>query len=376
MKKLLLIIMFLLTLGLTVSNTYAYKPYDSELLGAYQPYYYDFELIEDTPTYHVLVINEQTISTETNILYVNIPADSFRANTANGVDATISFYDSISDTWIDYFLGDLLLPGDTIQGDIRLTIRFNALAALGSILGDVLLYNFTKFKITLPLTQNSLPTEISEDLQYNYYFENTTIFTLKRYFLIQFVDRAEVVKADFVESDTIPTPPVLDPAPAGFVFIGWYAIDKNASGSDPVFIPVTTSGPNAYDNIVSGYFEEVPGADYRLIRLIARYKNLSTGSLTEPTFDATTPTGIENIFATFGMHNSTGYTIFFLFVILVLLIIFAGLKLPIIVYFIGTLATTLFFMFTGMLPVFISIIVILIMVVIFFSMNLGGNSYE
>ena len=147
MKKILLIIMLILTLGLTVSNTYAYKPYDSELLGAYQPYYYDFELTEDTPTYHVFVINEQTISTESNILYVNIPADAFRANTANGVDATISFYDSISDTWIDYFLGDLLLPGDTIQGDIRLTIRFNALAALGSILGDVLLYNFTKFKM-------------------------------------------------------------------------------------------------------------------------------------------------------------------------------------------------------------------------------------
>ena len=369
MKKILLFVMLLITFSISITTTYAYDPVDPEILGEYMAEYYDFEAQTLSPNYNAYVIEETAIPIDSNILYVTIPADADRVTVANSVDAEISFYDSLTDTWIDYLLDDLLIPGDTITDEIRLTIRFNALASLGSILGDIVLYNFTHFKITLPLAQYATTDEA-------YYIANTAIYTVQTFYLIQFIDRFEIVANEFILGSSVPTTPVLDAPPEDYVFIGWFAIDQNASGFDDTFIPVETSGPNAYDNLISGYFEDVAGAEYRMVRLYARYKSLVTGDLTGPNFDPTAPDGIKAIFASFGMNNNTGYTLFFMFILIILFMVFAALKLPILIYFVAGVSSTLFFMFFGLLPIFISIVIILLMVIAFFGFNLGGHSYE
>ena len=377
MKKLLLLTMLFLTFGISISTTYAYKEITTSQQGIYVPYYYDFDVVELDTDYHAMVITEQDIPAESPILYVNIPADGDRSPSQNGVDAEISFYDSISELWIDYFIGDLLLPGDTIQDNIRLTIRFNSLADLGSILGDVTSYNFTKFKITLPLIYQILPTTTSENLKYNYYYENTTIFQTIKYFKVFFYDRLEHLYTGTVTSTSIPTEPERAIDPANMEFIGWYTIQTlEGTENTQLYQYITVTGPNAYQEVINDYLLFTENSNIGALRLFARYQDKTTGNITTPTFDDTVPNGINSIFATFGMNNNTGFTLFYMLILFVLFILFASLKLPIIVYFIGTLATTLFFMFFGILPIFISITVILIMIVIYFGLNIGGVNYE
>lgn len=377
MKKLLLILMFFLTLGLSTSLTYGYKPISTSQQGVYVPYYYDFNVVELATDYHAMVITEQDIPAESPILYVNIPADGDRSPSQNGVDAEISFYDSLTSTWIDYFIGDLLLPGASIGDAIRLTIRFNSLAELGSILGDVTSYNFTKFKITLPLIYQILPTQISENLKYNYYYDNTTIYQTLLYYKVYFYDRLEYLSQGTVTSTSIPDVPTRDADPANMEFIGWYTLQTlEGTPDNQLYQLISVTGPNAYQEVINDYLLFTENSNIGVLRLYARYRDKTTGSITTPEFVDTIPDGINGIFATFGMNNNTGFTLFYIFILLVLFILFASLKLPIIVYFIGGLATTLFFMFFGILPIFISIVAILLMVVTFFGLSIGGNSYE
>jgi hypothetical protein len=377
MKKIIIVLMFILTLGFSISTTYAYKPYTTEQQGTSVPFYYDFNVVELATDYHAMVITEQDIPSESNILYVNIPADGQRTPSANGVDAEISFYDSLSDLWIDYFIGDLLFPGDTMGDEIHLTIRFNALADLGSILGDVTSYNFTKFKITLPLIYQILPTSVSESLKYNYYYDNTTIAQTILYYKVYFYDRLEFLGQGTVTSSSIPDVPVRDADPANMKFIGWYSLQELiGTETEGLYHPITVSGANAYQEVTNNDLEFVENSNIGILKLFARYQDKTSGAITPPTFENDMPFGINAIFATFGMNNNTGYTIFFIFILLVMFLLFASLKLPLIVYFIGGISTSLFFMFFGIMPIYLSIIVILLMVVTFFGINLGGSNYE
>lgn len=352
MKKILILLLMLFLIPLSITKTKA------EIIDPDFPQYYyqQYELEPYTffGDWDGLIIVEQAVYSDSHALFINLPADTDRIASGGGNTSKISLYDSITASWISVDISDLLLPGDAITDAFSLTIRYNTTSAFGDLSGK----NITKFSIYVLLAE----TVSAFGERYSYYAENAEIYAPVLSFVVRYIDRLEIIGTQTILGyPVVFSIPTRAADPTGYEFVGW----RNRDGD---FISFDEETAN-WD--VNSNFEIVGETVY--LNVYAYYRHINTGLFDEPTATPDDPGGILTILAEFGLATTTGLTIVFIVVLFFLFIVMALLKLPLIIYFIVGLGVTVLFMFLGFLPIYISIISILLLVITFFSIRTMGG---
>jgi hypothetical protein len=354
MKKYLLIILIgLISIPLLGLNIKA-DVYDD--FPQYSFTDYDFTVYDLGNDYDALRIWDIPIENTSDLLYIVLPADADR----KAVGSYISLYDDMTESWITLDLDDLLIPGHFITEEYRLTVRYRTTSPG---------YDFTGTNITMFRLQIALNQFVDGSTKLADYNDNpeswVRIPTVQ--FLLRFIDRLKVIDTleivGYPESIPIPTRAA---DPAGYKFVGW----KSITGDYVIF-----DGPNQ-NWFVSEYFRVVNGVTQ--LDVYAYYSSTLSGLYTEPTQGPTDPGGILTLLDTFGLATNFGLSFVYIVILILMFIGLALLKVPLIVYFILTLGLTGIFMFLGYLPVFISIISIMIILITFFGIRQfsGGGTDE
>jgi hypothetical protein len=189
------------------------------------------------------------------------------------------------------------------------------------------------------------------------------VASFKSAFTIEVVTWADVVffysqlqlyqQIFYYETFTLPTSPT---APTGYEFVGWRTINNTR-------FDINTVRPEDYDE--NGYL-------YLYAEFVKIYN--PGGTIQEPEVNA--PDGITQILTAFGLGSSKGYIFLYVIIILALTVVLLKLGVGMFATMIANLAVTALFMFLGYLPIFATIILIMIFVLAFMLSLKGGMANE
>lgn len=334
-----------------------------------------------TTVYYAFHETDELTDDITEFLLLADVDENYRQLIQNGVTSKISFYDDITDTWVDFDLYQLYRTNYTNytqeqQFNWELYINFKLDYGISYYDGsnekqlfDLSVYDITKIRTYIVFDTTTVDYNVA--LAYYQNTDNVYVFTVGRRYTIELYQSLNqeytLIKTLTVIGDSLADEEINVFVPEGYEFFGWGVLDGSLFVYD-------LDDLRFYNQFVLNNMELV--GDNYVLKLYTRYIIEGTIVGGPPVVEAPSDvTGIRSIFAVFGMDNSTGYTLIFIFIIFFLFIMFAVLQLPLIVYFIGSVSITLLWLFVGFLPIFLTIIILLIEIISFFGlkMNNGGN---
>jgi hypothetical protein len=261
----------------------------------------------------------------------------------------------------------------SVVGD---TSIFDDLKSLDTAGSDPIL--ITKYYIDigieiLELTDvSSITLHVAQDTPYSLALAEATetifqtevsIYETQYQMYINFYHGTEIVESDWYPIGSEITTPEYDLGDAVmFTQLGWLSETQHFYTGLNITIEL------------SHVWSKISNQDFEL-NLYSRF-NMSIPDYVEPIITPDAPSELATLFAEFGLDNASGYLIVLIFSFVAIFILFATLHLPLIIYFVGSLGLTLLWLFVGFLPLYIAGIIIILLAIMYFSLQnfVGGES--
>lgn len=325
--------------------------------------YYDFPTIsgqDDSVTYK---------------FSITIPQNDYNIQTVSGVDSELVLYNSSHSTLFSYDLDDLL--GDGLFGEIIIETEFGNIYAPSHSYYGLDMSSVASFSINMMINDTSIPSGYYNDwvttspvgfyvnaVQVNFYtYINSGTGVKLSLYDTQFLFNTN---ADIVAD---PTPPTNW---ATRNFLGWL-----------YFSPITNQ--YEYYDFDDPILENMLDDGETIFNLYAKFSDSGTPDITDPenpTSDV--PEKLQDILDIFNMNNDEGYLLFYfiLHLFMVLLTLVVKRLTGTVPLLISSVLITVIFMVFGMLPIYISLPMILLYIILFslkvhiLTSDNGGDDYE
>lgn len=281
------------------------------------------------------------------------------------------------DTYTSYFR--FAVGGSTL--DSELTSAFTDLLADGGIVTFNLvsetytymastvamtdIWQSTDFYIAIYLDFHAIPGGNTAASYAEKWSRYSAVTLTADYLEIAFFSQLKYVSSYFVgpESDVDTSAFELPPIPTGYQFLCW----RTKTGDQFISGPVSNLDPD--------WLTEIDGRS--VLYLYAAFVDESGDEYEYLPPSGGAPANLDAIFAAIGWANDTGYFIVFTVIVFLATVILLLFKLPPFVVMIVDGALAFLFFFLGWIPLFSFIIVLLIIALgIFFSLNRGGVTNE
>ena len=341
MKKFLILILSIglfFSISLSKSTTYA--------ATSEYPYTYTYE-VADVDL--IWAIWEVEYPNEVYLLDIYIPRTDEYLMLAGVPDGMPPYtYQST----IEAYIGSHLLYSDGDATMIEEIFTYNATTGLPYSFDVYTLASEETNRIVIKILVDTSVLSAGEFTDMNYQFTHEASFTgtLQSGFAY-FYNGLTLYEQQFFNG-TI-SEPAIDPVhPDGYEFVYW----ELASGLKWNFEDLVTASDLNDDSQLKLYARfAVPAGDEEVVT---------------PTDNM--PEGIAALFAMIGLDNEAGYIVLFCLIVVLFLIVSALLHLPMIVNAIVMIVLTGLFWWLGVIPFWVSLIVIIIAIL----MIVGGSSYE
>ena len=343
-------------------------------------------------TYWAMELEADITDVGNSNLHFEIPAAAQNEYEVGAVDSAMIFYftngtldDSFSIPLIDYIYYNFgtsatYLQSNSVEVDFDVRCHtcetfYNAVDGtytLQDIKDDFSISDYYLEKIIIHVMQDVAYSSGEATTAINYWLLNTYNALYSSGLIIEFYNASELISVqtlyrDYISTSDLPADPT---PPSNYVFNGWRVdiIDEMLSnylgnGSNIYFPPDTWS--EATDI----------GTGFNILKFRATFIPETDLGYTQPVITDTAPEEFGNILTVIGFNNSAGKMLVFMIVAILLIVFFAVFKLPLIMHFVALTAETILFIVIGWLPLHVAIIIILALLITFFTMN-RGVSYE